>query len=120
MRILIVDDSKAMRNLVMRAVRQAGFANVEFREAPNGRDAFTSIMSDEPDLVLADWNMPEMTGIELLEKLRSDGCGVKLGFITSESDPALFDRAMRAGALFMLSKPFSADSVRTALAPVIS
>ncbi len=120
MQILIVDDSKAMRSIVMRAVRQAGFASLNFQEASNGVEALKVVRESPPDLILADWNMPEMTGIDLLKALRAEGNAVKVGFVTSESDPAMRDLAFQSGALFMITKPFSPDSLKAALEPVLS
>jgi two-component system, chemotaxis family, chemotaxis protein CheY len=120
MRILIVDDSKAMRNIVMRAVRQAGFDNLVFQEAANGAEALKFVREAPPDLVLVDWNMPEMNGIDLLKALRAEGNNVKLGFVTSESDPSMRELAFQSGALFMITKPFSPDALKAALQPVFS
>jgi two-component system chemotaxis response regulator CheY len=118
--ILIVDDSKAMRSIVMRALRQAGFENVSFREAANGKEALQAIHDAIPDLVLADWNMPEMSGIELLQALRAEGSKVKFGFITSESDASVRELATQSGALFLITKPFPPEAVKAALLPVMS
>lgn len=120
MKILIVDDSKAMRSIVLRALRQAGFGGHTFEEASNGAEALRSIEASNPDLVLADWNMPEMNGVELLQKLRESGNQVKFGFITSESTPEVRDLAMKSGASFLITKPFTADTLQTTLAGVIS
>ncbi len=70
MRVLIVDDSKAMRMVVTRFLKQAGFVDHEYIEAENGKDALVRIESQPPDVILSDWNMPEMQGIELLKTLR--------------------------------------------------
>ncbi len=120
MHVLIVDDSKAMRNIVMRAVRQAGFDSLTFQEASNGAEALKVVRETPPDLILADWNMPEMSGLELLKALRSDGNSVKVGFVTSESDPTMRQLAFQAGALFMITKPFTPDALKAALQPVLS
>jgi two-component system chemotaxis response regulator CheY len=120
MQILVVDDSKAMRSIVMRAVRQAGFEAVSFVEAGNGADALKLIRTTPPALVLADWNMPEMSGIELLQALRAEGNQVKVGFVTSESDPSMRDLAFQSGASFMITKPFTPDSLKAVLAPVLA
>jgi two-component system chemotaxis response regulator CheY len=120
MQILVVDDSKAMRSIVMRAVRQAGYDTVAFVEATNGAEALKQIRAAPPDLVLADWNMPEMSGIELLKTLRAEGNQVKVGFVTSESDPAMRDMAFQSGALFMITKPFTPDSLKAVLTPVMT
>jgi two-component system chemotaxis response regulator CheY len=120
MQIMVVDDSKAMRSIVMRAVRQAGYDGVTFVEAGNGAEALKAIRAAAPALVLADWNMPEMSGIDLLKALRAEGNEVKVGFVTSESDPAMRDLAFQSGALFMLTKPFTPDAFKAVLGPVLS
>ncbi len=115
MHILIVDDSKAMRAIVTRAVKASGFADASYQEAGNGAEALAAIQTRSPDLVLSDWNMPEMSGLQLLQALRAAGNQVKVGLVTSESDPAARDQAMQAGALFVLCKPFTPDAVKAAL-----
>jgi two-component system chemotaxis response regulator CheY len=75
----VVDDSKAMRLIVMRTLRQAGL-KVEVSEAADGKQPLGVIRETPPDLVTCDWNMPEMSGIELLTALRAEGNGVKFGF----------------------------------------
>jgi len=120
MRIMVVDDSKAMRSIVMRAVRQAGYEHVTFVEACNGAEALLAIRAAAPALVVADWNMPEMTGIELLQALRAEGNTVKVGFVTSESNGAMRDIAFQSGAAFMITKPFTPDTLKAVLTPVLS
>ena len=119
MKILIVDDSKVMRMIVQRTLRQAGYGDHDLSEAENGADAFDKISAAKPDLVLSDWNMPEMTGIQLLQKLNADGVDVKFGFVTSESTPEMREQANRNGALFLIAKPFTAESFQEALTPVL-
>jgi two-component system chemotaxis response regulator CheY len=116
-RILIVDDSRAMRSIVRRHVTQAGFESAEIVEAENGLDALDQIKGTRPDVVLSDWNMPVMTGIELLEALRATGVDVPLGFVTSENSADYKERAFDAGAAFMITKPFTADDFTRCLAP---
>lgn len=116
MNILLVDDSKASRMIVKRALRQAGFGGHDVQEAANGAEALAAIKADPPGLVLCDWNMPEMSGIELLEKLKADGIAVKLGFVTSEGTDDVRGRAREAGALFFVSKPITPDKLGQALA----
>jgi two-component system chemotaxis response regulator CheY len=120
MRILIVDDSRAMRMIVTRTLRQAGFVGHDVREATNGREAFVSMADQIPDLVLCDWNMPEMTGLQLLNRLRASGVEVPFVFVTSETSPEMRDLACSAGALSLITKPFSADDFETALGPVLA
>jgi two-component system chemotaxis response regulator CheY len=118
MHILIVDDSKAMRMIVRRTLRLAGY-HVEVKEACSGAEAFQAIQSAPVDLILCDWNMPEMNGLELLQKLQQSGKKVKFGFVTSESSEDMRNAAKDAGALFLITKPFTADGFRTVLQPII-
>jgi two-component system, chemotaxis family, chemotaxis protein CheY len=119
-RILIVDDSKAMRMIVKRTLRQAGFESHAVEEAENGADALRQIRAAPPDLVLCDWNMPEMTGIDLLRELAKNGPRVRFGFVTSEGVPEMKAQAKEAGALFFISKPFTPDQFRETLAGVVA
>jgi two-component system chemotaxis response regulator CheY len=118
MRILIVDDSKAMRNIVMRAMKQAGFGNHEFQEASNGAEALSTIQSSSFDLVLSDWNMPQMTGIQLLDSLRAAGNPIKFGFVTSECSDDMRQTALKSGALFLITKPFTPEAFQSQLTQV--
>ena len=119
MRIMVVDDSKAMRMIVMRTMKQAGFRNHTFLEAGDGAEALAAITADPPDLVLSDWNMPKMSGIELLRGLRTAGCDVKFGFVTSESTPEMRSMSAEAGAGFLIAKPFNEDTFRDVLEPFV-
>jgi two-component system, chemotaxis family, chemotaxis protein CheY len=115
MKILVVDDSRAMRMIVKRTLRQAGFNNLDVSEADNGKTALQAIQADPPSLVLCDWNMPEMNGIELLRTLRGDGNNVNFGFVTSEASPEMKNTASAAGAQFLITKPFTADTFKDVL-----
>jgi two-component system chemotaxis response regulator CheY len=106
-----------MRSIVRRQVAQAGFETAEIIEAENGQEALAAIESQPPDVVLCDWNMPIMTGIELLESLRANGVAIPFGFVTSESSADFKERAFDAGAAFMIAKPFTADDFIRCLAP---
>jgi two-component system chemotaxis response regulator CheY len=118
MHILIVDDSKAMRMIVRRTLRLAGY-HVEVKEACSAVEALQAIQSVPVDLILCDWNMPEMNGMELLQKLQQSGKTVKFGFVTSESSEDMRNAAKDAGALFLITKPFTAEGFRTVLQPII-
>ena len=118
-KILVVDDSKAMRMIVRRTLRQAGFDGPEVQEAVDGREALGVIQTWAPDLVLCDWNMPNMSGLELLRTLRGGGDERAFGFVTSEGTPEMRKLAASCGALFVITKPFDEDTFRTALQPVL-
>jgi len=119
MKIMIVDDSTAMRMIVRKTLRQAGFDGHEISEADDGAKALAAISAAPPDLVLSDWNMPNMTGIELLENLTKAGSKVTFGFVTTEATPDMRNRATGAGAKFLISKPFTPESFKDALGPYI-
>ncbi len=119
MKILVVDDSRAMRMIVKRTLRQAGFGDHEVEEAEDGKEALTMIQNSAYGLVLTDWNMPNMTGIELAEHIKTNGPKVKLGFVTTEGTEEMRNRATDAGALFLIAKPFTADDFKAALDPVV-
>jgi two-component system chemotaxis response regulator CheY len=114
-KILLVDDSKAMRLIVRRALKEAGYGREIIVEATNGDEALTLIQEDCPDLLLSDWNMPGTNGIELLEKITSAGHKLRFGFVTSECTPEMRVRAAAAGAKFLIAKPFTADDIQSAL-----
>jgi CheY-like chemotaxis protein len=115
MKVLVVDDSRVMRQLVMRALRQAGHGHHNWLEAESATQAFDLVETDNPDLVLCDWNMPGTSGLELLARLRRVGCAVPLGLVTSEGSDEMRRRAASAGAAFLIAKPFTPDDFRSAL-----
>ena len=119
MKILIVDDSKAMRMIVTRTLRQAGFADHEYVEAEDGAQGLAMVASEKPDLVLSDWNMPEVNGIEFLQQLRAQGNDIRFGFVTSESTDVMRTLASESGAIFLIAKPFTADTFADALSGVL-
>jgi len=97
--------------MIIRRELRSGADIDDVVEAESGRAALDVIRQGGIDLVLSDWNMPEMTGIELLEALRAEGWTGALGFITSESGQATRNRAFEAGAAFVVVKPFTGDSL---------
>lgn len=118
MKVVVADDSRAMRMIVVRTLRQAGFDGADITECENGAEGLATVQSIAPDLVLSDWNMPEMTGIEFLQALRVAGNQVPFGFVTSEGSDHMRSLAAESGALFVIAKPFTADMFAEALKPV--
>jgi two-component system chemotaxis response regulator CheY len=118
MKILIADDSRVMRQIVRRTLRQAGYAGYDVIEAADGTEALALTLSERPDLVLADWNMPGLTGLEVLQQLRAQGVETPFGFVTSEVSQTMKDRALAAGAAFVIAKPFTDSAFADALAPL--
>ena len=110
MKILIVDDSRAMRMLVKRALRQAGVELDDIAEASDGREALAKVAEFSPQLVLSDWNMPEMNGLEFLESLRGAGNRTPFIFVTSQVSEEMRQQARVSGAQRFVTKPFTADT----------
>ncbi|MFL6145730.1 MAG: response regulator [Labedaea sp.] len=119
MKILVADDSRVMRQIVIRTLRQAGFGDHDIVEANDGAAAHEMVADEKPDLVLSDWNMPGMTGIEFLRALRASGNSVPFVFVTSESSEEMRDMAESGGALFFITKPFTADIFREKLTSIL-
>jgi two-component system chemotaxis response regulator CheY len=120
MKILIADDSRAMRMIVVRTLRQAGFAGHEIIEAEDGKAALEIAARQAVDLILSDWNMPEMTGIEFLRALRAAGTSTPFCFVTSEGSEEMREQATAAGAVGLIAKPFTAEAFADALSTVVT
>jgi len=107
---LIVDDSRAVRMILARNLRELGF---EVREAGNGREALEVIAAEKGavSLVLADWNMPEMNGLELLKELRRNSAlsSLVVIMVTTETELDQMAAALEAGANEYVMKPFTKE-----------
>ena len=119
MKILIVDDSKTIRMIVARMLKQAGFGDHTVVQAADGKEGLAVAEESSPDVILSDWNMPEMNGLEFLKQLRANGNTVHFGFVTSDSTAEMRDQATEAGAGFFVTKPFTAESLERAIGPVL-
>ena len=107
LKFLIVDDSRAIQAIIRRAVIQCGFEPIEIKTALDGEQALDIIEKFVPDLIITDWHMPKVSGLELVQALRQLGHkSVRVGFVTTEKNAALLDQAISNGALFILHKPF--------------
>ncbi len=106
-KILIVDDNESMRELVRELLHDLGVTSVD--EAPNGRAALTLFQSNHYDLVLTDWHMPFVTGVELLRSIRHGEAGRKTPVLILSSDvsPERTREALNAGANEFVAKPFA-------------
>ncbi|MEO6699187.1 MAG: response regulator [Paraperlucidibaca sp.] len=115
MKLLIADDSKAMRMVIGHMLRQAGFKGHDIVEAADGDEAYHAIHKEAPELILSDWNMPGMTGIEVLQKIRAEGIDTTFGFVTTEVSHDMRMLAENSGAAFLIGKPFTPDDFELAL-----
>lgn len=111
MKALVVDDSRSMRAILTKQLRELGFTVVE---APGGTEALRSLDQDGPfDLVLLDWNMPEMDGHEVLTLIRAQEAykEVRVMMVTTESEMSQVSVTLEAGANEYLMKPFDRDAL---------
>jgi two-component system, chemotaxis family, chemotaxis protein CheY len=107
-KVLVVDDSSTVRQQVSMALQQAGFA---VAEAGDGIDGLAMIDKGGIAMVICDVNMPRMSGLDMLEHMKDDQrrAGIPVVMLTTEGQPALVDRAKKAGAKGWIVKPFKAD-----------
>ncbi len=110
-RFLVVDDFSTMRRIVRNLLKELGFTNVD--EAEDGQIALHKLQNTSYDFVVSDWNMPNMTGIELLRAVRADANLKKLPFlmITAEAKKENIIEAATAGASGYIVKPFTAATL---------
>ena len=105
--ILVIDDSQMVRGQVRRALAGAGFIVLE---AADGVEALATLVTNpETRLVICDVNMPQMNGIEFLERLNEDGIGIPVVMLTTEGQPELILQAKKLGAKGWLIKPFKPE-----------
>ena len=109
MNALIVDDSRAMRRILRQIVEPLGF---QISESGNGIEGLQSLIErPETELVLVDWNMPEMNGFEFVKAVRANPLyeRIKLVMVTTETEPSKMARALIAGVDEFLMKPFTPE-----------
>ena len=107
MRVMVVDDSKTMRNIERSILSQLGYTEVE--EACNGQDALTKVAAFNPELLLVDWNMPNMDGITFVKTYRGQGNKTPIIMVTTENEKARVVEAIRAGVDNYVVKPFTPE-----------
>ncbi|HPD28354.1 MAG TPA: response regulator [Phycisphaerae bacterium] len=109
MRILLVDDSRTIRNIQKNVLAQLGHTDIS--EAGDGVEALKIIAEKRPDLVLIDWNMPNMDGITLVRKIRETDKSMPLMMCTTEAEKARVLEAIKAGVNNYVVKPFTAETL---------
>ncbi len=119
LKILIVDDSRAMRMIVKRILRQIDIGEHDTVEAGDGEEGLKQVNEHNPDLILSDWNMPNMNGIQFLEKVREENKQVKFGFVTTEGSSKMRSLAKETGANFLITKPFTPESFEKSIMPAL-
>jgi two-component system chemotaxis response regulator CheY len=110
MKVLLVDDSRTIRNIEKKTFAQLGCSDV--MEAADGVEALQQIGQTRPDLVLIDWNMPNMDGITLVRKIRETDKTLPLIMCTTEAEKSRVIEAVQAGVNNYLVKPFTPETLK--------
>ena len=119
MRVLLVDDSKVMRKIIMRGMAQAGFKIDQYLEASDGEQGLDVLKKEgKVDLILSDWNMPIMDGLEFVEEVRAGADETKdipIIMVTTEGGEKKVEESLSAGANGHIKKPFTPADLQGAL-----
>ncbi len=119
MKVLVVDDFPSMRRIMRSLLNKIGVSDVD--EAGDGSEAFAKIQGAKFDLVISDWNMEPVTGLDLLRRVRGEAASANLPFImvTAESKTENVIEAKKAGVNNYIVKPFTADVLKAKIAAVM-
>ncbi len=120
MKILVVDDSLTMRRIIVNSLNRLGFKEVV--EADNGRRAFDTVIKGGIDLVLTDWNMPEMGGLEFVQLVRKEEAykNLPILMITTNSGKEEVVDALKAGVNNYIVKPFTPETLKEKMLGLVS
>jgi two-component system chemotaxis response regulator CheY len=120
MNVLVVDDFATMRRIIKNVLKQIGFTKI--LEADDGTTALAVLKKNEVDLIICDWNMPKMTGLDLLKKVRGEESTKSIPFVmvTAEAQKDNVLQAVQAGVSNYVVKPFTADAIKEKLTQVFS
>jgi two-component system, chemotaxis family, chemotaxis protein CheY len=119
MKILVVDDSAAMRKIIGAALAKTSYSKERIVEASNGKEAFDKFVDDQFGLILSDWNMPEMDGLEFVSRVRQVDKRVKIVMITTEGTFGKMEEALDAGLDGYVVKPFTPEALERKINSVL-
>ncbi len=119
--ILIVDDSLPMRSVIKRTFKTAGYAGSEFHEAANGVEALNIMKNGWIDIVMTDYNMPVMNGLELIKTIKKEDLlkDIPVVVISTEGNDAKIKEFMDSGAAGYITKPFTPETIRDLLTRIL-
>jgi two-component system chemotaxis response regulator CheY len=118
MKIMLVDDSKTMRNIQRSVLAQLGYTQIE--EACDGQDALSKVQAFQPELLLVDWNMPNMDGLSFVKAFRQQNKATPVIMVTTESEKARVIEAIKAGVNNYVIKPFTPDLLSQRITETLS
>jgi two-component system chemotaxis response regulator CheY len=119
MKVLVVDDFATMRRIIKNVLKQIGFGNI--MEADDGTTALPIIKENNIDLIISDWNMPKMNGLDLLKTVRKEEETKDVPFVmvTAEAQKENVVQAVQAGVSNYIVKPFTVDAVKEKLSQIL-
>ncbi|MBI5118471.1 response regulator [Candidatus Poribacteria bacterium] len=118
MKVLVVDDSAVMRKVIIGALSQAGFNDI--CQAADGQEAVTKVMAGDYGIVLMDWNMPNMSGLDALKAIRTNKSKVPIIMVTTEAEKSRIIDALKAGANNYIIKPFKPETIASKVGEVLA
>ena len=119
--ILVVDDSLPMRKVIKKTIKASGFTNAEYSEASDGIEALKVLGEKWFDIVVTDYNMPNMDGMALIEEMKKDETlsTIPVLVITTEGSRARVEEFALKGAAGYIKKPFTPEAIRTKLREIL-
>jgi len=119
-KILVVDDAPMIRRIMKNLLREIGFTNIE--EAEDGKVALQKLKSGKFDFVITDWNMPNLTGIELVQEMRKDPKlkNIPVMMVTAEAKKENIILALKSGVNNYIVKPFTPENVKSKIEAIFS
>ncbi len=119
--ILIVDDSLPMRSVIKKTLKAAGYAGSQFHEAANGKQALELMKNNWIDIILTDYNMPVMNGLDFINAIKEEDLlkDIPVVIISTEGNPEKIQKFMDAGAAGYVTKPFTPEQIRDLMVNIL-
>jgi len=120
-KMLVVDDSLPMRAIIIRTVKASGFTDTEFLQAGNGEEALKMLGNEWLDLVITDYNMPDMNGVALIQEMKKDDIlkAIPVLVVTTEGSRPKVEEFIQEGAAGYVKKPFTPEDIRFELTKIL-
>jgi two-component system chemotaxis response regulator CheY len=119
--ILVVDDSLPMRSVIIKTIKVSGYGSANFLQASNGREAIKTLENQWVDLVITDYNMPGMDGMELISEMKQDETlrSIPVLVVTTEGSQMRVEEFIKKGAAGYIQKPFTPEVIRMKLNKIL-
>lgn len=120
-KLLVVDDSLPMRSIIIRTIKASGFSDAEFFQAGNGKEALALLANEWVDLVVTDYNMPDMNGMELIQEMKKDDIlqVIPVLVVTTEGSQQKVEEFIAKGAAGYVKKPFTPEAIRDQITHIL-